>query len=105
MKKHTIVVCDHIHEAGLEMLRNDKSINFIMAADEDKVKLLTIIESADIAITRSSTDVDAAFIASFAEKPNFFDISENSLTKAIFICLKVFSNSFDASATSAFGAL
>ncbi len=63
MKKHTIVVCDHIHEAGLEMLRNDKSINFIMAADEDKVKLLTIIEEADIAITRSSTDVDAAFIA------------------------------------------
>ncbi|MFA6196662.1 MAG: phosphoglycerate dehydrogenase [Sulfurimonas sp.] len=63
MKKHTIVVCDHIHEAGLEMLRNDKNINFIMAADEDKVKLLTIIESADVAITRSSTDVDAAFIA------------------------------------------
>ncbi|MCX6051285.1 MAG: phosphoglycerate dehydrogenase [Campylobacterales bacterium] len=63
MKKHTIVVCDHIHEAGLEMLRNDKSINFIMAADEDKVKLLTIIEQADVAITRSSTDVDVAFIA------------------------------------------
>jgi D-3-phosphoglycerate dehydrogenase len=45
------------------MLRNDKNINFIMAADEDKVKLLTIIEQADVAITRSSTDVDAAFIA------------------------------------------
>ncbi len=63
MKKHTIVVCDHIHEAGLKMLREDKSINFIMAADEDKIKLLTIIEQADVAITRSSTDVDAAFIA------------------------------------------
>jgi D-3-phosphoglycerate dehydrogenase len=63
MKKHTIVVCDHIHEAGLKMLREDKNINFIMAADEDKIKLLTIIEQADIAITRSSTDVDAAFIA------------------------------------------
>jgi D-3-phosphoglycerate dehydrogenase len=63
MKKHTIVVCDHIHEAGLEMLRNDKNINFIMAADEDKVKLLDIIEQADVAITRSSTDVDASFIA------------------------------------------
>ena len=56
MKKHTIVVCDHIHEAGLEILRNDENINFIMAADEDKVKLLDIIEEADIAITRSSTD-------------------------------------------------
>ncbi|PLW80861.1 phosphoglycerate dehydrogenase, partial [Candidatus Woesearchaeota archaeon] len=63
MQKHTIVVCDHIHEAGLEMLRNDESINFIMAADEDKVKLLDIIEDADVAITRSSTDVDEKFIA------------------------------------------
>ncbi|MDY0120468.1 MAG: phosphoglycerate dehydrogenase [Sulfurimonas sp.] len=63
MQKHTIVVCDHIHEAGLEMLRNDENINFIMAADEDKVKLLDIIADADVAITRSSTDVDEKFIA------------------------------------------
>lgn len=63
MQKHTIVVCDHIHEAGLEILRNDSSINFIMAADEDKEKLLEIIEQADVAITRSSTDVDTKFIA------------------------------------------
>ena len=62
-KKHTIVVCDHIHEAGLEMLVNDENINLIMAADEDKVKLLDIIANADVAITRSSTNVDAAFIA------------------------------------------
>ena len=63
MKKHTIVVCDHIHEAGLEMLRNDESINFIFAADEDKTKLVEeIIPQADVAITRSSTDVDAKFI-------------------------------------------
>ncbi|MFT7002903.1 MAG: D-3-phosphoglycerate dehydrogenase [Sulfurimonas sp.] len=62
MKKHTIVVCDHIHETGLEMLRNDENINFIMAADEDKIKLLDIIADADVAITRSSTDVDAKFI-------------------------------------------
>ena len=64
MKKHTIVVCDHIHEAGLEMLRNDDSINFIMAADVDKTELIeTIIPKADVAITRSSTDVDDKFIA------------------------------------------
>jgi D-3-phosphoglycerate dehydrogenase len=64
MQKHTIVVCDHIHEAGLEMLRNDESINFIMAADEDKTKLVEeIIPQADVAITRSSTDVDEKFIA------------------------------------------
>jgi D-3-phosphoglycerate dehydrogenase len=63
MQKYTVVVCDHIHEAGLEMLRNDENINFIMAADEDKVKLLDIIADADVAITRSSTDVDEKFIA------------------------------------------
>ncbi len=63
MKKHTVVVCDHIHEAGLEMLRNDENINFIMAADLDKKELIeTIIPQADVAITRSSTDVDAFFI-------------------------------------------
>ena len=63
MQKHTVVVCDHIHEAGLEMLRNDESINFIMAADEPKDKLVfEIIPKADVAITRSSTDVDENFI-------------------------------------------
>ncbi|MCK9454333.1 phosphoglycerate dehydrogenase [Sulfurimonas sp.] len=63
MQKYTVVVCDHIHEAGLEMLRSDEKINFIMAADEDKTKLLDIIEDADVAITRSSTDIDEKFIA------------------------------------------
>lgn len=64
MKKHTIVVCDHIHEAGLEMLQNDESINFIMAADVDKTELVEkIIPTADVAITRSSTDVDEKFIS------------------------------------------
>ncbi|MEA2091682.1 MAG: phosphoglycerate dehydrogenase [Campylobacterota bacterium] len=64
MKKHTIVVCDHIHEAGLEMLSSDENINFIMAADVDKTELVkTIIPTADVAITRSSTDVDAKFIS------------------------------------------
>jgi D-3-phosphoglycerate dehydrogenase len=64
MQKHTVGVCAHIHEAGLEMLRNDDSINFIMAADEPKDKLVSeIIPQADVAITRSSTDVDANFIA------------------------------------------
>jgi D-3-phosphoglycerate dehydrogenase len=63
MKKHTIVVCDHIHEAGLKMLESDESINFVMAADEPKDKLVReIIPTADVAITRSSTDVDDFFI-------------------------------------------
>jgi len=64
MQKHTVVVCDHIHEAGLEMLRNDENINFVMAADVDKTELVEkIIPTADVAITRSSTDVDENFIA------------------------------------------
>ena len=63
MQKYTVVVCDHIHEAGLEMLRNDENINFIMAADEPKDKLVSeIIPKANVAITRSSTDVDENFI-------------------------------------------
>ncbi|MDQ7045796.1 MAG: phosphoglycerate dehydrogenase [Sulfurimonas sp.] len=62
-KKYTVVVCDHIHEAGLKMLEDDENINFIMAADEPKDKLVSeIIPKADVAITRSSTDVDASFI-------------------------------------------
>jgi D-3-phosphoglycerate dehydrogenase len=63
MEKYKVVVCDHIHEAGLEMLRNDDAIDFIFAADIDKTELLNVIADADIAITRSSTDVDEKFIA------------------------------------------
>ncbi len=63
MDKSKIVVCDHIHEAGLEMLRNDNQIDFVFAADINKTELLNVIADADIAITRSSTDVDAKFIA------------------------------------------
>jgi D-3-phosphoglycerate dehydrogenase len=63
MQKYTVVVCDHIHEAGLKMLEEDESINFIMAADVDKKELVEkIIPTADVAITRSSTDVDSFFI-------------------------------------------
>jgi len=65
MSKKTIVVCDHIHQDGLDILANDSEINFINAADEPKDKLIAeIIPLADVAITRSSTDVDEAFLAS-----------------------------------------
>jgi len=63
MEKSKVVVCDHIHEAGLELLRADDSINMVFAADIDKTELLNVIADADVAITRSSTDVDAKFIA------------------------------------------
>ena len=65
MSKITIVVCDHIHQTGLDILANDADINLINAADEPKDKLISeIIPIADVAITRSSTDVDQAFLDS-----------------------------------------
>ncbi|MBD3841293.1 MAG: phosphoglycerate dehydrogenase [Campylobacterales bacterium] len=62
MKKPTIVVCDHIHETGLEILKNTSDINYVYAADLDKTTLLTKIADADVCITRSSTDVDEKFL-------------------------------------------
>ncbi len=63
MSKLTVVVCDHIHQSGLDILANDTEINLINAADESKERLITeIIPNADIAITRSSTDVDQLFL-------------------------------------------
>ena len=62
MSKHTIVVCDHIHEDGLNILKNTEDINYVFAADIDKVSLLDVIKDADVAITRSSTDVDEKFL-------------------------------------------
>jgi len=60
----TIVVCDHIHGKGLELLAADPEIEMINAADEPKDLLLEkFIPLADVAITRSSTDVDEKFLA------------------------------------------
>jgi D-3-phosphoglycerate dehydrogenase len=63
MNKPTIVVCDHIHESGLEILKNSEDINYVYAANIDKTALLDVIKDATVAITRSSTDVDAKFLA------------------------------------------
>ncbi|PLY04311.1 MAG: phosphoglycerate dehydrogenase [Arcobacter sp.] len=62
MSKHTIVVCDHIHEDGLNILQNTEDINYVYAADIDKTALLDVVKNADVAITRSSTDVDETFL-------------------------------------------
>lgn len=62
MSKHTIVVCDHIHEAGLNILKTTEDINYVYAADINKTELLDVIKNADVAITRSSTDVDEKFL-------------------------------------------
>ncbi len=62
MSKYTIVVCDHIHEDGLNILQTTEDINYVYAADIDKTALLDVIKDADVAITRSSTDVDEKFL-------------------------------------------
>ena len=62
MEKFKIVVCDHIHEEGLNILRRDDKVEMIFAADMDKTALLDVLVDADVAITRSSTDVDDKFI-------------------------------------------
>ena len=68
MSKHLIVVCDHIHPKGLAILERDPDVEMINAADEPKDKLVKeILPKADIAITRSSTDVDDFFLENAAE--------------------------------------
>ncbi len=63
MQTYTIVVCDHIHQKGLDLLEAHPDITLINAADEPKEKLIReIIPQADVAITRSSTDVDGFFL-------------------------------------------
>ncbi|MGA1939767.1 phosphoglycerate dehydrogenase [Arcobacter sp. YIC-310] len=62
MSKHTIVVCDHIHEDGLNILQNTEDVNYVYAADVDKTELLNVIKDAEVVITRSSTDVDEKFL-------------------------------------------
>ncbi len=60
----TIVVCDHIHQSGLDILAADPEIELINAADEEKSVLLEkFIPLADVAITRSSTNVDQKFLS------------------------------------------
>ncbi len=63
MPKLTIVVCDHIHQKGLDILASNPQIELINSADEPKDRLIKeIIPKADVAITRSSTDVDNFFL-------------------------------------------
>lgn len=57
-----IVVCDHIHDKGLQILQAAKDVEVVNYADLPKADLLTKIADADVAITRSSTDCDEAFL-------------------------------------------
>lgn len=61
MKK--IIVCDAIDEKGFNLLKNEKDIEIIDAVKVPKDELLKIIGEADVAITRSSTDIDEKFLS------------------------------------------
>ena len=58
----TIIVCDAIHQVGFELLSKEQDIKVIDATKEPKDKLLEILGEADVAITRSSTEVNEAFL-------------------------------------------
>ena len=62
MNKYTTVGWDDKHEAGVEILKNTDDVNYVYAADIDKTELLNVIKDANVAITRSSTDVDEKFL-------------------------------------------
>ncbi|RAX58855.1 phosphoglycerate dehydrogenase [Helicobacter monodelphidis] len=60
---YKIVVCDHIHAHGLDILKKSSEVDLIEVADHPKDRLAEVLSGADVAITRSSTDVDSAFLA------------------------------------------
>lgn len=62
MKTKKIIVCDAIHSKGFDLLAQEKDIEVIDAVKVPKDELLTMLGDADVAITRSSTTVDEAFL-------------------------------------------
>ena len=62
MKQKKIIVCDAIHAKGFQLLRAEKDIEVIDAVAMSKEEMLKVIGDCDVAITRSSTDVDEAFL-------------------------------------------
>ncbi len=63
MQVKKIIVCDALHQSGLELLESCGDVEFIDASAEPKDKLLEMIGDYDVAITRSSTDVDDKFLS------------------------------------------
>lgn len=62
MSSFTIIVCDHIHKSGLDLLEKQKGITTINLAHLPKDELKLRLKDADVVITRSSTDVDTSFL-------------------------------------------
>jgi D-3-phosphoglycerate dehydrogenase len=62
VKQKKIVVCDTIHEKGFELLKKESDIIVIDATAVAKDSLGEFLKDADVAITRSPTDVDNKFL-------------------------------------------
>lgn len=58
----TVVVCDAIHQKGFELLQKENDIKVIDATKTPKDELLNLISDADVAITRSPTEIGTAFL-------------------------------------------
>lgn len=60
---YKIIVCDHIHQRGLDLLASQSDITMENLASLPKDELRGRIKDADVLITRSSTDVDEEFLS------------------------------------------
>lgn len=60
--KKKIIVCDAILDKGIELLRKADDIELIEATKIPKNELMNVLADVEIAITRSSTDVDEDFL-------------------------------------------
>jgi len=63
MGKPKVIVCDHIHKRGLDLLLSSNEIEYINLANEPKDLLPELIKDATVIITRSSTDVDDTLLS------------------------------------------
>lgn len=59
--KKKIIVCDAILDKGVDILRKAEDIELIEAAKFPKDELMQMLSDIEVAITRSSTDVDVNF--------------------------------------------
>ncbi len=57
-----IIVCDAILDKGVDILRKAEDIELIEAAKVPKDELMQMLSDVEVAITRSSTDVDINFL-------------------------------------------
>ncbi|PCM57347.1 phosphoglycerate dehydrogenase, partial [Campylobacter sp. BCW_8712] len=60
--KKKIIVCDAILDKGIDILRKAEDIELIEAAKVPKDELMQMLSDVEVAITRSSTDVDINFL-------------------------------------------